>query len=78
MTIIFIFGILISLVSLIIAIKERDWGWGGFMLFIILISVSGIVVELRTPRTLRCERIEQIDTLYKNDSIVGFEITYRE
>ena len=81
-----IFFLIIAIILIGICIIEfkMDNGEGGFlcillMLLCFILSYSCFEEKFGDKsKTIKCREIQQIDTLYKNDSIIGYEIKYEE
>ena len=70
-----------ALASCIYFLRENDAGLSFFAFSLcagfIIVSSCCINASLDSSeqKTIKCTEIQQIDTLYRNDSIVGYEIT---
>lgn len=73
----------VAMIAMGISFIEEFWPIGVFVAFLGLFSIIfGVWVIFKSPdtgcKTIRCSEIQQIDTLYKNDTIVGYEIVITE
>lgn len=81
MIILYILGLLLGIIMFIIsglALSNERYltAFISFVLATITCTTSTIQIINNSPdtRTVKCSEIKQIDTIYKNDSIIGYEL----
>lgn len=69
----------LTLFAVFIFLEARKWS--AIILFVLLLIVEVLALaeySRADTRVVRCKAIERIDTVYRNDSIIAYEITIRE
>lgn len=81
MIILYILALLLGIIIFIIsglALSDEKYlsAFASFILATIICTISMVRIVDTFPNTctVKCSEIKQIDTVYKNDSIIGYEL----